>query len=401
LWILIISVMALPVLLMAILVVVPAASPAAGAETADFLRSIFGPEPVAQLESFSYWMRDVINRSLPGTNNGTPQVSWSSGAPPDSASSAGTPSPMPTALPEAQASNVEPVGAPTLAPTAVVEQLTATPTSDVLTTPPQIGWQPYGPLMARAIIMVDPARSYAAVALVRMDLAGLQLHLMAGFIEPAHPSGIDKVIPDLGMVAPQDQGKLVAAFNGGFKAVHGHYGMMVDATTLLQPVDGMATVAVYKDGSVQMGAWGVDIFPSPDMVAFRQNCPPLIDAGQINPALSTDARKSWGFTNNADVAWRTGLGITQDRRYLIYAVGNGTTAQFLAEAMQKAGAYMGMQLDINQYYAHFVTYSNANNPSSSPGSQLIAEPLLDKMIDIRKLYLVPNPRDFLYLTLRQ
>jgi hypothetical protein len=269
----------------------------------------------------------------------------------------------------------------------------------VLTALPQLDWQAYAPRMAKTMLMVDPDRSYAGVALVRMDLSGLRLHIMPGFLEPAHPSGIDRLIPDLGMIAPQDQATLAAAFNGGFKALHGHYGMMANGITLLAPVEDMATVAVYQDGSVRMGAWGRDLVYSPDMVAFRQNCPPLIEAGQINPALSTDARKSWGFTNNSDVTWPTGLGLTQDRRFLLYAVGNGTTAQFLAEALQRAGAYAAMQLDINQYYAHFVTYSTSNAlPNSAPG-QLIAQPLLDKMIDVHSLFLIPYPRDFFYLTL--
>jgi hypothetical protein len=399
LWILLGIVIALPALLMTILVAVPAVSPTTGAETADFLRSVFGPEPVAQLESLSYWMRDVINRSFLSANNGKPQVNWSSSGPVGSEILTSTPNPMPTVLQHEGLSQVNPVGTPP--PTAAIEGLPDPPTDDVLTAPPQIGWQAYGPLMARAILMVDPDRSYAAVALVRIDLSRLQLHMMAGFIEPAHPSGINKLIPDLGMVPPQDKAKLIAAFNGGFKAVHGHYGMMENGTILLQPVDGMATVAVYRDGSVRMGVWGRDLFSSPDMVSFRQNCPPLIDAGQINPAVSTDARKIWGFTNNSDIMWRTGLGITYDRHYLIYGVGNGTSAQFLAEALQKAGAYMAMQLDINQYYAHFVTYLNANNSASAAGDQLIVEPLLDKMIAVRNLFLVPYPRDFFYLTLRE
>ncbi len=381
------------------LAAIPAASPTFGAETADLLRSVFGPEPVVQIESLSYWMRDAINRSIPSGNKKEPGVNWEGGSPADSAILASATASTPTVLPNAEPSQATLAGTPP--PTAAVaEKPLATPTSDVITAAPRIGWQAYGPLMSRAIVMVDPDRSYAGVALVRIDLSKLRLHIMAGFIEPAHPSGIDKIIPSLGMVSPEDLAKLTAAFNGGFKAVHGHYGMMVNGTILIQPIDEMATVAVYRDGSVQMGAWGRDLFSSPDMVSFRQNCPPLIDAGRINPAVSTGARKSWGFTNNSDITWRTGLGITQDRRYLIYAVGNGTSVQFLAEALQKAGAYMAMQLDINQYYAHFVTYSNKNDLAPSLGDQLIAEPLLDQMIDIRKLFLVPYPRDFFYLTLR-
>jgi hypothetical protein len=287
---------------------------------------------------------------------------------------------------------------------AITEQPTA-PIVNAFTASPEIGWQPYGPmpagtpLLARAILMVDPDRSYAGVALVRMDLSLLRLHIMAGFIEPAHPSGIARLIPDLGVISPAAKSQVIAAFNGGFKAVHGHYGMMVNGVTLLEPMQDMATVAVYQDGHVQLGAWGRGLLPSPEMIAFRQNCPPLIEDGQVNAALSTNARKAWGMTNNADVTWRTALGLTSDGRFLIYGVGNGTSVQFLAEALQKAGAYNAMQLDINQYYSHFVTYLQASGVSSDGQSQLEAQRLLEQMIDIRKLYLTPNPRDFFYLTL--
>jgi hypothetical protein len=278
---------------------------------------------------------------------------------------------------------------------------------DAVAAAPGIGWQAYGPevngvpQMARAMLMVDPQRSCAGVAPVRIDLSRLQLHMVPGSIEPAHPSGIDQLFPNLGMVAPQDVSRLVAAFNGGFKGIHGHYGMTVEQTALLPPLDGLATIAVYKDGNVRIGAWGRGVSASPDLVSFSQNCPPLIEDGQINPALSTDARKSWGFTNSSDVTWRTGLGITGDRRFLIYAVGNGTHAEFLAEALLKARAYNAMQLDINQYYAHFVTYPEAGTTAGSAGSPLVAEPLLQQMINVRDLYLTPNVRDFFYLTARQ
>jgi hypothetical protein len=380
--------LALLIVLMVVLAVVPAVSPVAGAETADFLRSVFGPQPVAQLESVSYWMRDLVNRSLFASSSGGPHIAWSSTTEAGSETSLSTPGIAPTAAP---ATSIPP-------PDQAV--------SNVLTAPPQVGWQFYAagpggfPLMARTMLMVDPDRSFAGVALVRMDLSGLRLHIMAGFLEPAHPSGIDALIPNLGMVGPADRAGLAAAFNGGFKALHGHYGMMVDGVTLLAPVPDMATVAVYRDGSVQMGAWGRDLSSSPDMLAFRQNCPPLVDAGQINPAVSTDARRAWGFTNNSDVTWRTGLGITRDRRYLIYAVGNGTSAEFLAQALLRAGAYMAMQLDINQYYAHFVTYSKTSDSAPAPGETLVAQPLLDKMLQVRELFLVPYPRDFFYLTWR-
>ncbi len=351
---------------------------------------------MAYHESFSFWMRDALYRFAPSPSDKGPAVNWS-----------GSPGPQPENLVDVPAATASPPPSTSPAPptsTAAMPEPTPTLMLDAVTELPDIGWQAYGPapdgnpLLARALVMVDPSRSYAGVALVRMDITRLELHIMAGFIEPAHPSGITKLIPEIGTIPLQDQPRLIAAFNGGFKAVHGHFGMLVDSVMLLPPVDGMGTVAVYQDGSVRIGAWGRSVLASPDMIAFRQNCPPLIEDGQLNPGLSTNARKAWGITNNTDVTWRTGVGITQDGRYLIYAVGNGTPLEFLAEALQKAGAYNAIQLDINQYYSHFVTYSDA---MVNGESRLEADRLLEQMINIRRLYLDPSPRDFFYLTLRE
>ncbi len=383
--------------LVAILVIVPAASPATGAEVADLLRAVVGPQPVAALESLSFQMQDKLHQFLFITSGEKPQISLAdttsvSIVKPTNTTVSVSKSPTPFII------------QPTVAQTATPLPPTATPIppSDVVSALPQIGWQAYGPtvngapLMAQAMIMLNPGQSYAGTALVRIDLSQLQLHVMAGNLEPAHPSGIGQAIPNLGMIPPEDYNNLVAAFNGGFKGVHGRYGMMLNGTTLLQPIDGVATVAIYQDGSVRIGAWGSDILPSSDMVAFRQNCPPLIEAGQFNPALFYNDRRAWGYSQNNDVTWRTGVGISQDGRYLIYAVSNGTTVQDLANAFQQAGAYNAMQLDINQFYAHFVTYQS----DTSQDSGLTAERLLSQMTDIRSLYLTPSLRDFFYLTLR-
>jgi hypothetical protein len=103
----------------------------------------------------------------------------------------------------------------------------------------------------------------------------------------------------------------------------------------------------------------------------------------------------WGSTiGNQDIAWRTGVGITQDSRYLIYAVGNGTSIATMAQALVDAGTYNAMQLDINQHYAHFATYQ----PTGTSGSPLMAVQLLAQMEKDSSLYLTPHSRDFFYLT---
>ena len=376
--------------LLLLLTVVPIVSPSAGADMADTLRTIVGPGPVAVLESVSFKLQDVFNQVRYQVSGDQSQFAFSN-------QPQGQVGPTPDP-PTPSAGN----GQSTLIPPST-PVIPAKVFNVVLDGPP-VGWQAYGPYvdgfpaMAHALEMLDAQRSYTAIALLRIDLSRLQLHMMPGNIEPAHPSGISQAIPDLGMVPSADQSHLVAAFNGGFKQVHGHYGMMTDGITLLPPKTGLATVAIYQDGQVKIGAWGTDIVQTPDLIAFRQNCPPLIEAGQVNQDLYLDNRAAWGTTGNSDITWRTGLGTTQDGRYLIYAVGNGTSAATLAEGLKQAGAYMAMQLDIHQFYAHFYLYRANDDPNTSAAFPLVGDRLVAEMVDNPHLYLTPNPRDFFYLT---
>jgi len=57
-----------------------------------------------------------------------------------------------------------------------------------------------------------------------------------------------------------------------------------------------------------------------------------------------------------------------------------------------------MQLDINQYYAHFDTYQPTDSSSTSQGFRFTGERLVNEMINNPHLYLLPYPRDFFYLT---
>ena len=125
------------------------------------------------------------------------------------------------------------------------------PARSIVTATPQIGWQAFGPapdgtpVMARTMLLVDPHRSYAGVALVRMDLTRLSLHMMPGIIEPAHPSGIEQAIPSLGMVPLSDLALLglsrlgacirVVAFQGVLLGVFTVVGLLI-ANLLGRPV---------------------------------------------------------------------------------------------------------------------------------------------------------------------
>jgi Phosphodiester glycosidase len=383
-WIYLIGVLAaFGMALFGVVVILPAASPATGAQAADLLRSVLGPQGVADIEGVSFRAKDVIYRFMSAHDGHKVQISLA----------------QPTVI-------HQPPAARKLVPSSIavqppIQAAILPPAANVVSALPQIGWQPYGPLtdgvplMAQALLQLDPQRPYAAIALVRIDLSRLQLHMMPGFLEPSHAASVVNAIPNLGMIPVADQSHLVAAFNGGFKAVNGHYGMMVDGVTLLPPMPGLATLALYRDGHVNIGAWDGGITQTPDLIAFRQNCPLIVQSGQINPMVNVVNYVMWGNTiGNQDITWRTGVGITQDSRYMIYAVGNGTSVATLAQALQQAGAYNAMQLDINQHYAHFAVYQ----PSGKPGNSLQAVQLLDQMQSDPNLYLTPHSRDYFYLT---
>ena len=244
--------------------------------------------------------------------------------------------------------------------------------------------------------MLDRSRPYAGIALVRIDLSMLQLHMVPGYLEPSASATVQNSIPNLGLIPNADLTRLVAGFNGGFKTVNGHYGMMVNYVTLDPAFPGIATLALFKDGHIQLGTWGRDMFPGPVIVSLRQNCPPILQGGLVNPLVYVNDHAVWGNTvGNEEITWRSGLGMSQDGRFLIYAVGNGTTIPILAQALQNAGAYNAMQLYINQHFIHFVTYAR-----NSTNTTMTAIQLLDQMEVDPKVFLVASSRDFFYLTTR-
>jgi hypothetical protein len=256
--------------------------------------------------------------------------------------------------------------------------------------------------MARTSVKPDPDRPYAEAALVRIDLSQIELHLMPGVSEPEAVAGVPP-FPRPGRIPAEVQasGKLLAAFNGGFKAVNGHYGMMTDQGVVLQPpLDGIATLAFYRDGHLRLGEWGRDITASADLVAYRQNCPLLLDAGQIAAGVREGNQRNWGVTiQNAAATWRSGLGLSSDGRFLIYAAGDSLTVESLAHALQLGGADFAMQLDINSLYTRFVTYRPADVKTSK--YPVVAQKLIDQMPGLgQTVFLSPYDRDFFYITAR-
>lgn len=393
------------------LVAVVYASPQAGAEGADFLRNILGNKPVADLEGVVFTVQDDIHQLLYKLGRATPSAPWAidvsqAGGKANSSGSAskvtqnpsGTSKPGAYNAPSKISSNRLQSGNQTAATNhPVTTQWKIENILSLGNIPGEGVWSAYivdpsGQVVAyRTFLQPDPQRPYVTVAIAAFDLIHTQLHYQLGLIEPVAPNGPPRTgeIPS----ADRQPGILIAAFNGGFKTVHGHYGVMIDGQELIPMINQMGTIAIYQDGSIRIGEWGTDITATADMVVARQNCPLMVHNGVINPLVYNNSVNDWGGTlSGGIVTFRSGIGISQDGKTLYYFAGNYLTMPVLAKAMQDAGAYQAMQLDINNYWVHFTKFELVNN-------QLQGIPLLPKeMIDNIDRYLYPYARDFFYVT---
>ena len=241
----------------------------------------------------------------------------------------------------------------------------------------------------RTALQPDPQRGFALAAVVAIDLRHANLHFVLGTKEPISNNKISRP----GKIPGPDlqPGRVLAAFNGGFQARHGAFGAMADGVEALPPRTGLGTIVIYQDGRVDLGAWGTDIQPSPDMQSWRQNGPLVVSQGAINPHVEDNAPQDWGFTLGGGVAtWRSAIGVSKDRHTLFYVVGPSLTMRALAAAMFQAGVWDGIQLDINKSWTRFDRVLVKNG-------KLVAEPVLKDINQDNRL-LQAYKRDFFYVT---
>lgn len=248
-------------------------------------------------------------------------------------------------------------------------------------------------IVRKALLKPDPQRPYAEVEVLEIDPGQLQLKMVPGTWEPRPTTGL----VGAGVIPLEDWSSLVASFNGGFAAMHGYFGMMVDRKVYLPARDGVATIAVYEDGSLRMGTWGKDLHQTSDMVSYRQNCLPLVQNGVITAEVGKLAL--WGLSVSNEVyLYRSGLGVTADGR-LIYVVGRSLSAYTLARALQMAGAQYAMQLDVDEYHVVFITY-DVKSTQDGKAPLVTGRKLRQDMHGFDSFFLKPFQLDFFYLLRR-
>jgi hypothetical protein len=204
--------------------------------------------------------------------------------------------------------------------------------------------------------LVPPGGSQPA-GIAWMDTRLLAARLYSGSISPGGGPYRFKA-----PIQPAQAATLIAAFNGGFKMKGAHGGYYTEGRMIDPLRTGAASLVIYADGSVGLGAWGSDVQMTPLVVSVRQNLVPLVADGRPTAAAEGDWH-AWGPTCGAYSCavpgipnqWRSGLGITADGG-LVYVVGPALDPLQLASLLIRAGAERAMQLDINPEWPTFVAY---------------------------------------------
>ncbi len=232
----------------------------------------------------------------------------------------------------------------------------------------------------------DPEYPQFVAGIAWIDSKRTQLSYVPGLAEPPGISHRGPAEVPRGM-----RKRVVATFNGGFPLETSNAGLVYRGHTVASMVNGIATLVEYRDGRIDIVRWHGGSTGGSSIWFAKQNLPPIIYNGRLNPNLSDGPE--WGATvNNAVRVWRSGLGIDSHGN-LIYAAANYQTVGSLAEILKRAGAVRALELDINEDWTSFITYRH-------PGA---AEPsnMLPEMFRPPTRYLTPDERDFFAVYLRQ
>jgi hypothetical protein len=253
------------------------------------------------------------------------------------------------------------------------------------------------PLVYKTLIHPDRKRPWAELFVIAVDLRQVELHSVAGRYEPKGLVPEARGIERPAVIPTEHHAALLLTFNGGFKAVHGRWGMKVGVVTYIRPRKHGCTVARYLDGSLSIDPWHDVESREADMTWWRQTPPCMYRQGKRHGGLWDPDAKGWGAAlEGGTVIRRSAIGLNVGRTVLYVSVSNDTTARAIADGMFHVGAVDVAQLDVNYSYPKIVVFVQGDSGLREPQS-------LFKGFEVKEgEYLrAPNPRDFFYLTRRK
>ena len=373
-------------------------APWGGPMVADGLRAVIGERPVAWLEERfagleDLWMRSTHRHARPRSlEDASPDLG-----------------PPPPADPEETSLEVEPTGTFTPALVANIPRLeritprrARPPFAEVAAFDDGV-WYPVRdpvnrsapPFAYRTLIHPDPERSFAELFVVAMPVRQIALHLVPGTLEPETSNPGAERLERSGLIDAADEALLLAAFNGGFKSVHGHHGVSVGGVELAPLQPGLCTISGSESGALRIASWRrSDVAEA--SAWYRQSASCMLENGVLHPGLVNPESRKWGTALEGDtVIRRSAIGLDRSGEILYVGVSNSTTARALALGMQSAGAWNVAQLDINWSYPRFLIF-----PRAAAGTRYATTLFSGFLFERDEMLRAPSPRDFFYVTRR-
>ncbi len=233
------------------------------------------------------------------------------------------------------------------------------------------------------------ARLPSGLTALSFDQRLVRLALHSGSIDPGGSGwryGPAVLAPELG--------RLVSAFNGGFRFDVGAGGFESGGRIGAPMHAGLASIVTYANGQTDIGIWRTEVPAAGRTIeSVRQNLTPLID--HATPAANLDCNSCWGATlGGVDQIARSALGITVDG-HLIWAGGEHVTVAALADALLQARVARAVELDINPEWVAAYLYAH---PSSAAAVGAI--PVVPGQPGAPGSFLAPYGRDFFTILTR-
>ncbi len=363
-----------------------------GPLVANTLRATIGKENVTRLEDFAYAIEDRLNQQF--KSDQAPRTYWEV--------------PEVKSVPLQDQSATSKVEALPLAPQELLKPKMADFAPENVG-PAQKKWAAKGdgiwlairdiqhqndsPRLFKTLLHPDKKRSWAELFVVAVDLRQVEVKPVMGYQEPRTEKKAAEGYVRPAKIPEADWPELLGAFNGGFMAEHGHYGVYFDGISFIDPRPEACTFAFYRDGHFAVAPWETLEPDFAQMLWYRQAPGCMYNAGKMHPGINRHHARKWGATLDGNtVIRRSAVGLSADGEILYVGISNHTTAKTIAEGMHHAGADSIAQMDVNWSYPKFVTYE--------PDNEAILKPVaLAKGFEFSdKLYLRERSmRDFFYL----
>jgi len=197
----------------------------------------------------------------------------------------------------------------------------------------------------------------AIVYMMVVDMSKAFMQYYVGSQEPGAPRATSEVEPDM-------RSRIMAVTNAMWMQRHSSgAGAMFRGKVLYPMVDGMATLIVYKDGSVDVREWNSDI-PVGLVRDARQLRHLIIKDGMVVQSVARKGRNEdgeiglgfllGGGGKDQDgkhfwfVAHRSAFGIRKDGN-LVFAIGHHISTKDLGKALVLAGCERGIHADANPH----------------------------------------------------